>query len=90
MYVHVHTHTHTHTHTHHRKLTRNEHFELRDLKEILAGGNYSKHQPQQAGMVRIPSQEGLMVTSLYYDFVQVEHLHACRHIRYADTFYSKA
>ena len=65
---HVHIHMLTHTH---RKLTRNEHFELRDLKEILARGNYSKHQAQQAGMVRIPIQDGLMVTNLYYDFVQV-------------------
>ena len=57
------------THTH-RKLTRNEHFELRDLKEVLSGGNYSKHHPQEAGMVKIPLEGGLVVTDLYYDFVQ--------------------
>ena len=66
----MHTHTHTHTHTH-RKLTRNEHFELRDLKEVLSAGNYSKYHPQEAGMVKIPLEEGLVVTDLYYDFVQV-------------------
>ena len=69
MYVHIHVHS-SHTLSY-RKLTRNEHFELRDLKETISGGNHSKHQSHQAGMVWIPPQEGLMATDLYYDFVQV-------------------
>ena len=54
-----------------RKLTRSEHFELKDLKEVLSRGNYTKHRCQEAGMVWLSPLYEVMVTNLYYDVVQV-------------------
>ena len=56
-----------------RKLTRSEHFELRDLKETIERGKHSKPPPGKAGMIWL-SPEGLLDFHFYHDIVQVKKL----------------